>query len=179
MRSTRGASLLDFPLLVPKNSPSLELLQYFEGMGERNSRSGGIWEASTALCLHVPAALTLDTRRLGWIRRKKDTHTHCRLLNVSILSKYFRAMFGPYLPFVYYRVSSLLHLTGDSVFFLGNGFCLTVFALWTVVVIQSSTGLPMICMQGIEICMEIKLPRTEAIEYFPLIVTRKCSICSV
>ena len=76
MASTRGASFLDFPLLVPKNNPSLQLPQYFEGVGDCSSRSGGIWEASTALCLHVPAvALTLDTGRLGW-KRKKDTQTH-------------------------------------------------------------------------------------------------------
>lgn len=52
MRSTRGASLLDFPLLVLKNNPSLQPHEYFEGMGEYSSRSGGIWEASIALCLH-------------------------------------------------------------------------------------------------------------------------------
>lgn len=63
--STRGASVLDFPLLVPKKTSRLcKHFQHFEEMGERGSRSGGIWEASTQ-CLHVPVALTLDTGRLG------------------------------------------------------------------------------------------------------------------
>ena len=118
--STRGASLLDFPLLVLKNNPSLQLLGYFL-KGEWRSRSGGIWEASTALCLHVPVALTLDTGGLS--KRGEKRHPHCSLLNVSILSTHLRAMFGPYLPFVYYWVSSLVHLTGDSVFPPANGFC--------------------------------------------------------
>lgn len=67
-------------------------------------------------------------------------------------------MFGSYLPFVYYRVSSLVHLTGDSIsphkWFLFNCVC-TLNSCY-----NSLKGVLMICMQVTEICMEIKLLRT-------------------
>lgn len=95
IRLTRGASLLDFPLL------RLWLQVWWHLR---------VFHRSVFTCFR---ATYLDMGRLEW-KRKKDTHS--RLLNVSVLSKHLRAMVGPYLPFVCYRVSSLVHLTGGSVF---------------------------------------------------------------
>lgn len=107
-------------------------------------------------------------------RKKKDTHTRLQLLvvNVALLSKHLRAMFGSYLPFVYYRVSSLVHLTGDSIFphkwFLFNCVC-TLDSCY-----NSLKGVLMICMQVTEICMEIKLLRTRNTQRFPPMLNGKC-----
>lgn len=88
-----------------KTTPPCNSLNIFEKMGECSSRSGGIWEASTALCLHVPVALTLDMGGLGENEMKKNPH--CSLLNVSVLSTHLHVQCLAHTCHLFIRVSAI------------------------------------------------------------------------
>lgn len=119
-------------------------------------------------CEKSPSVLSASTvQRLSlqaWeIQREKETRTRCELVTVN---SFFQAPLWNVwlLPVtVYNGVSSLVLLTGDSVFFSpGNCF---VFASWILFLcftpVEGLAHDSLICMQGTKICIQIKLPRTK------------------